>query len=75
MGRRATGQLPHRSVEALAVPDLRQRITRRYFMAGFEAMVETLNPSRLRVYGQLPMATEILYTEVKPDGLRLRKMT
>lgn len=74
-GRRATGQLPRRSVQALAVPDLRQRITRRYFMAGFEAMVETLNPSRLRFYGQLPMATEIPCTEVKPDGLRLRKMT
>lgn len=38
-------------------------------------MVETLTPSRLRVYGTLPVATGTPCTEVKPDGLRLRKMT
>ena len=66
------GILPGQIV-ALAVPDLRHRLTRRYFITGFGAMIETLNPARLRVYGRLPFAVDIPCTEVQPDWIRLRK--
>lgn len=67
--------IPTDQAVALAVPDLRQRPTRHYFMRGFEAMMETLTPSRLLVYGRLPVDVEIPCTEVKPDWVRLRNLT
>ncbi len=38
-------------------------------------MIEAVKPSRLLIYGRLPIHTEIHCIEVLPDWVRLRKMT
>ena len=60
---------------ALAVPDMRQTRTKSAFIAGFNAMTIALQPTRLLVYGKLPIATTTPCTELIPDWLRLRKVS
>lgn len=47
--------IPDRATVAIAVPDLRGRrsMTRLYFYTGFEAMLDTIQPVRVLVYGRV----------------------
>lgn len=48
--------IPAGQTVALGVPDLREPVTQRLFVGGFNAMVEHLRPALLLVYGRLPFA-------------------
>ena len=65
--------IPPGQIVALAVPDMRRQRVKAAFMAGFSAMQTALQPTRLLVYGHLPVTTTIPCTELIPDWLRLRK--
>jgi hypothetical protein len=67
--------IPPGQIVALAVPDMRRQRVKAAFMAGFSAMQTALQPTRLLVYGHLPIATSTPFTELMPDWLRLRKFS
>ena len=65
--------IPTGQIVALAVPDLRNPSTRAYFEAGYRAMQDALTPTRILVYGRLPLELHSAASqEFPPDWHQLR---
>ena len=68
--------IPTGQIVALAVPDLRHPTTRQLFTQGFRAMHDTLAPSRILVYGRLPVELHTkAVQEFPPDWHQWRTIT
>lgn len=61
---------------ALAVPDVRDALTRALFIRGFAAMLDAAAPRLVLVYGRLPPECRglALVREFPPDWTRLRQL-
>ncbi|MDG4550739.1 MAG: DUF4417 domain-containing protein [Candidatus Contendobacter sp.] len=67
--------IPTGQIVALAVPDLRNPITRVHFEAGYRTLQNALAPARILVYGRLPVELHTdAVQEFPPDWQRLRKI-
>ena len=67
--------IPIRQIVAISTPDPRDRITAPLFTQGYRAMLETLQPRSVWVYGKLPRElAHVEAIELPPDWHRLRRL-